>query len=321
MGKAQIEKMKRERELIEIANKTREDENFPLARIFIDMDGTLTEFEYVDRDVLYAPGYFENLAPNEPVLLGLKDFIEFYNESNKFEICILSNYLVDHNTAREEKLAWLDKHAPFLKEHGCKIILNPCGESKRLAVPGFDARENPVVNILLDDHSPNLLDFCGYGDTTSEKDGKILGNEGIKVLNKINGSGTKWKLSKFFCKTPEAFSAYLYNEVMKIVSRYAPKWGPAGQINEIREEIAEKIVKESEAHGEECYDNPSFEAWRSALEILDRACYGFMQQYSTLCEEAEDILCIETGLTGEELDKTFSKIRNVAEKNLWFVRQ
>ena len=108
---------------------------------------------------------------------------------------------------------------------------------------------------------------------------------------------------------------------MKIVSKYAPKWGPARQINEIREEIAEKIIKESEAHGEDCYDNPSFEAWRSTLEILDRACYGFMQQYNALCEEAEDILCIETGLTGEELDKTFSKIRSVAEKNLWFVRQ
>lgn len=321
MGKEQIEKMRREKDLLKIANEIREDENFPLARIFVDMDGTLTEFEYVEKDVLYTPGYFENLAPNMPVLLGLKDFLEVYNENNKFEVCILSNYLVDHDTAREEKLAWLDKHAPFLKERGCKIILNPCGESKRLAVPEFDARENPVVNILLDDHSPNLLDFCGYGKTTSEMDGKILGNEGIKILNKINGSGSKWKLSRICCKAPEAFSARLYSEVMKIISEYAPKWGSAKEISKLCEEIAEKIISESESKGEDCYSNPNFEAWRSTLETLDRACYSFMEQYHALCEEAEDILCIETGLAGEELDRTFEKIRRVAEKNLCFMRK
>lgn len=165
-----------------------------LARLYVDMDGTLTEFRDVDHDTLYAPGYFRNLKANKIALGGLKQFLEIFNDDGRFEVSILSNYLTDRENSREEKEEWLNENAPWLKDYGCKVIFNPCGTSKLSSVPAFDPVANPVVNILLDDHTPNLMDFCGYskGEKFLNTDNAILGNEGIKLLNGINGKRGVW---------------------------------------------------------------------------------------------------------------------------------
>ena len=167
----------------------------PLARIYVDMDGTLTEFHDVDHDTLYTPGYFRNLKANKIALNGLKQFLEIFDDDGRFEVSILSNYLTDRENSREEKEEWLNENAPWLKDYGCNVIFNPCGTSKLFSVPAFDPVANPVVNILLDDHTPNLIDFCGYskGEKYLNTDNAIFGNEGIKLVNGINDRKGWWK--------------------------------------------------------------------------------------------------------------------------------
>ena len=75
--------------------------------------------------------------------------------------------------AIEEKLEWLNEYCPFLKEN-TKLFI-PCGMSKKIYL-------NEGENYLLDDHSPNIIDF---------DDGKDY--HSIKLLNGINGMGVKWK--------------------------------------------------------------------------------------------------------------------------------
>lgn len=173
-------------------------EKHPLARLYVDMDGTLTEFQNVDKETLYAPGYFRNLKPNVIALNGLKEFLETFNDDKRFEVYILSNYLTDRENSREEKEEWLKVNAPWLEEHNCKVIFNPCGTSKRSAVREFLPKTNPVVNILLDDHTPNLIDFCGYskGEKYLNTNNAIFGNEGIKLINGVNDRTRWWRSGK-----------------------------------------------------------------------------------------------------------------------------
>lgn len=168
-----------------------------LARLFVDMDGTLTKFSYVPTEKLYEENYFRNLEPNRNVLLGLKAFLEKYRDDVQVEI--LSNYLTDSSTALAEKTAWLKAHAPFLEKYGCTFHFVPCGVDKKTEVPN-----DGKLNILLDDHSPNLISFC-----------EAENNDGIKLINDVNGEGEKWKGLRIDSRlSPEEFSLNLISLII-----------------------------------------------------------------------------------------------------------
>lgn len=148
------------------------------ARLYVDMDGTLTQFSYVPEEKLYEENYFRNLPVNPVALLGLEKFLERYPDLA--EVNILSSYLSDRENAVKEKVEWLEDYAPFLEKYNCTFHFIPCGVDKKTAVKNDEA-----INILLDDHSPNLISFC------TEKN-----NRGIKLINSVNGAGVKWSKSK-----------------------------------------------------------------------------------------------------------------------------
>ena len=171
---------------------------------YIDMDGTLAEYKRVDIRTLYEPMYFAKLRPNENVIKGIQNLISSHPE---ISVQVLSCVLADRPGAVEEKMDWLKRHCPFLLT--CTPCFIPCGANK-----GSIAKEGGI-NVLLDDHSPNLIEF-------SEKENCI----GIKLLNGINGAGKKWQgatISKDL--RPEEFAKSLYelisNEKAKTERRTA----------------------------------------------------------------------------------------------------
>ena len=162
--------------------------NIPLT-IYVDMDGTLAEYKEVEVKALYEPLYFVNLLPNENVIEGLRTFSSKHPDVS---IQVLSCILSDRPNAIDEKMSWIRANCPFLlKTAPCFI---PCGENKGSIV------KNDGIHILLDDHSPNLLEFCMQENCY-----------GIKLLNGINGAGKKWQgpaISKEL--DPNSFADELY---------------------------------------------------------------------------------------------------------------
>lgn len=135
---------------------------------YFDMDGTLCEWKPTkDLSVLYMPGYFLNLRPQENVVKLLTDLLDA-----GYKVSVLSAVLGPQQEA--EKRIWLGR---VFGERRPEIpaIFVPCGGNKSKYVSVSSE------TILIDDHSPNLVQWVNAG-----------GN-GIKVLNGFNGSGKNWK--------------------------------------------------------------------------------------------------------------------------------
>ena len=167
--------------------------NFTRKTLYVDMDGVLAEFRYVNSEAeLYEKGYFLNLKPMKNVISGITYFMEDHPE---IEVYVLSAYLEGSRWALQEKSMWLNRHFPQLEEEHQLFV--KCGEYKS-SVPLDDEQA-----FLLDDHSPNLLDW------------ENAGHFGIKLLNGINGKGKKWN-GKLLDSAllPKDFSDKLY-EMMR----------------------------------------------------------------------------------------------------------
>lgn len=145
-------------------------------RLFVDMDGTLAEFQKVSAmEELYERGYFAQLPPQQSVVDAVRLLI-YTNTS--VEVFILSSVLFDSRFAMEEKNGWLNKYLPEV-DRAHRIFL-PCGESKVGYVPGT-LRES---DCLLDDYTKNLEDWSRAG------------GRGIKLLNGINHTRGSWNGSR-----------------------------------------------------------------------------------------------------------------------------
>lgn len=158
--------------------------------LFVDLDGTLAEFKYAESmDILYEKGYFLNLRPIPGTIAGLRCFMK---EHPEIEVYVLSAYLGDSKWALQEKIMWLDTYFPELEEEHQLFV--KCGQLKS---------DVPLKNqnaFLLDDHSPNLMDW------------EDAGFKGIKLLNGINGKGRKWKGETISSAlTAAEFAARLYD--------------------------------------------------------------------------------------------------------------
>ena len=141
-------------------------------RIFVDMDGVLAVF-HPEKSIeeIAEPGYFLSLEAQENVVNAIKILIK--KTSATHSICILSSVLND--TAREEKIYWLDKYLPEIISDN--RIFVPYGMSKADFIRDY-TESISTDDILLDDFTKNLLDWHGVG---------------IKLLNSINNTNKTWK--------------------------------------------------------------------------------------------------------------------------------
>ena len=88
------------------------------AKVFFDMDGTLTEFVIfpkLDPDDRLE-GFYDNLRPLKQTVEKAKVMHE-----NGVELHILSSCFYPNH--REDKIKWLEQHLPFIKKENIHIIV------------------------------------------------------------------------------------------------------------------------------------------------------------------------------------------------------
>jgi 5'(3')-deoxyribonucleotidase len=147
--------------------------------LFVDMDGTVAKFyykkDYLER--MYEQGYFENLPPYAIA----KHIDEFAKKDTCVNVYILSA-CVNSPYCEQEKTEWLLKNMPNINPKN--FIFTKVGESKwekAYEIIG-DKNFDCMVNILLDDYTKNLEDWCCENNMV-----------GIKFLNGINDTTKSWK--------------------------------------------------------------------------------------------------------------------------------
>ena len=110
--------MKFNEKIKEICNK------YNKVALFVDMDGTTVEYKvYPEEFVTYESK--DVFAEAEPVKIII-DKLEELNKINNLDIYILS--LSKSNIIKEEKLKWLKKHIPFIKEENYIILIRENGD-------------------------------------------------------------------------------------------------------------------------------------------------------------------------------------------------
>ena len=130
--------------------------------IFIDMDGTLTKWEWAGPDVWMKPGYFEKRPPQQNVIDAVEKLVK-----DGYDVKILSSVIGDAQI--KEKNIWLDKYLPCIDK------------ADRYYVP-YDFCKSEYIgclpdDVLLDDYSENLHSWAGIA---------------IKCRNNLNGTKGTW---------------------------------------------------------------------------------------------------------------------------------
>lgn len=149
-------------------------------KLFWDMDGTLAVWN-PDATVeeLFSKGYFLNREA-ETKLCKIAEKLSAMYESYILTACMEgSDYLIP------EKKVWISRFVPNFYQ---KVLFVPCGVSKAKFVSDVFHRELSDRDVLIDDHSPNLLQWQDDGGT------------GIKWCNAINNSG-KSRYTGLRCST------------------------------------------------------------------------------------------------------------------------
>lgn len=179
-----------------VCDKSAEEDFCEKKRLFVDMDGTLTEWRNIGFDtpsseeinelsmrekldkVLYCPGYFSSLKEHEHVVMAINKIV---NENHDVEVYIMSCVLPDKNDVSpiKQKNEWLDNYLPNIDT--AHRIFVPDGEPKSKYVPNGVQKGD----FLLDDYTKNLIEWESTGNGV-----------GIKLLNQVNSSKGKWNGSK-----------------------------------------------------------------------------------------------------------------------------
>lgn len=141
-----------------------------MKRVYFDLDGTLAEWKAVATTLeLQQKDYFFRLKPT-----NLVPFVNQLKKRRDIETMTLSQYLPD-TYALEDKNRWCDVYTPGIDlEHR---IFVPCGIGKTEFIQETLRRPLSEDDILVDDYSKNLTEWCAAGGTA------------IKWLNGINGNG------------------------------------------------------------------------------------------------------------------------------------
>ncbi|MBO6268583.1 MAG: hypothetical protein J6M58_02980 [Clostridium sp.] len=142
-------------------------------RLYVDMDGTMTEYRTAATlDDYMTEGFYESLKPTE--LAAYCNTLARTRED--LEVYVLSIYILP--PALKEKNDWLDHWCPHIDE-AHRIIL-PNGSDKAMAIAQRTGKRLGRDDVLIDDHTPNLLSW------------KRSGGRAIKWLNGINGFGKRY---------------------------------------------------------------------------------------------------------------------------------
>lgn len=140
--------------------------------VFWDMDGTLFPFDpNATEDQLYSRSHYRDMLPVSRIWIQMRELMHNPNQ----EHFILTKYL--NEEAKLGKDDALDK-MHFPKERRLYV---PYEQGKAQFAKGFLKRKLGKDCILLDDHTPNLIDWS------------MAGGCAIKVLNDINNKGGTWK--------------------------------------------------------------------------------------------------------------------------------
>ena len=135
-------------------------------RFFFDIDGTLAQFDASKSlEEVAKKGYFRTVTPIPNMIQTIENLIK-----KNYPVYILSAVFADGHS-REDKKAWIQANIPTMPMEN--ILFATYGEEKSAVI------HNPSPSdILIDDFTPNLLQWHGIG---------------IKVYNGINGTKGRWK--------------------------------------------------------------------------------------------------------------------------------
>lgn len=88
-------------------------------KVYFDMDGTLAEYDAEDKEKILSnqAGVYLTKRPLKSIINVADKLAKIDN----IEICIASN--CHFKEQKEEKLLWLEKHAPFIKKENINIIV------------------------------------------------------------------------------------------------------------------------------------------------------------------------------------------------------
>lgn len=145
-----------------------------MKRVCFDLDGTLTEWkEAATIQELKADEYFFKLAEQPDIL----EYARKLAKSEDVEAYIVSAFLTDCPALRD-KGRWCDQKIPEIENR----IFVKCGTNKASAVKlALNVGSLTDDDILVDDHTPNLIEW------------EEAGGKAIKWLNGINGNGNTFK--------------------------------------------------------------------------------------------------------------------------------
>lgn len=159
-------------------------------RIFWDMDGVLAMWqEIASLSALYENGHFANLPAD-------RRLCEYAEELSKkgIETYLLTQYLHGSTTYIPEKETWTKREMPGMEE---KILFVPSDTRKSDFVEDWFKKDLTKNDILVDDHSPNLIPW------------ELAGGTAIKWCNGFNDS----RRSKF-----SGMRAHSVEELKKFIS-------------------------------------------------------------------------------------------------------
>lgn len=117
--------------------------------IYINIDGTVANYNVVSYKEINSIDYFSELRPNIPFINALKDFAI----NNPVRIYLIVPYFQDMKHCLIERKHWINENIPYvLKKH---IVYVPIGQNIYESI-NIEQYLSTDTLYLLDDYLPNL---------------------------------------------------------------------------------------------------------------------------------------------------------------------